>query len=97
MVCVCVQSVCLQMAYVHGDSHAEINILSQIDTDASSIVSPADGAISQLGHIESGEVFQANGQSFSVDQVAGPAMGDVSPSAVPMLSGLSGSLASNVA
>ncbi|MCJ8160905.1 archaetidylserine decarboxylase [Acinetobacter zhairhuonensis] len=41
----------------------------EIDTDANSIVSPADGAISQLGHIESGEVFQAKGQSFSVEKL----------------------------
>ncbi|MBP7783340.1 MAG: phosphatidylserine decarboxylase [Acinetobacter sp.] len=37
----------------------------EIDTDATSIVSPADGAISQLGKIEEGEIFQAKGQSFS--------------------------------
>ncbi|MHA3892003.1 archaetidylserine decarboxylase [Acinetobacter sp. GXMZU3951] len=41
----------------------------EIDMDASSIVSPADGAISQLGHIEAGEVFQAKGQSFSVEKL----------------------------
>lgn len=37
----------------------------EIDTDATSIVSPADGAISQLGKIEEGEIFQAKGQSFN--------------------------------
>ena len=37
----------------------------EIDTDATSIVSPADGEISQLGKIEEGEIFQAKGQSFS--------------------------------
>ena len=37
----------------------------EIDADATSIVSPADGAISQLGKIEEGEIFQAKGQSFS--------------------------------
>ncbi|MFU9045646.1 archaetidylserine decarboxylase [Acinetobacter tibetensis] len=41
----------------------------EIDADETSIVSPADGAISQLGHIESGEVFQAKGQSFSVEKL----------------------------
>ena len=42
-----------------------------IDQDASSIVSPADGAISQLGKIQNGDVFQAKGQSFSVDKLIG--------------------------
>ncbi|MCK7609283.1 archaetidylserine decarboxylase [Acinetobacter portensis] len=37
----------------------------EIDADATSIVSPADGAISQLGKIEEGEIFQAKGQSFN--------------------------------
>ncbi|OTG84569.1 phosphatidylserine decarboxylase [Acinetobacter sp. ANC 5054] len=41
----------------------------QIDTDASSIVSPADGAISQLGKIENGDVFQAKGQKFTVENL----------------------------
>ena len=41
----------------------------EIDMDVRSIVSPADGAISQLGHIEAGEVFQAKGQSFSVEKL----------------------------
>jgi len=43
----------------------------EVDPDSSSIVSPADGAISQLGKIENGDVFQAKGQSFSVDQLIG--------------------------
>ncbi|RZJ23148.1 MULTISPECIES: archaetidylserine decarboxylase [unclassified Acinetobacter] len=41
----------------------------QIDTDPRSIVSPADGAISQLGKIEEGDIFQAKGQSFSVEKL----------------------------
>ncbi|OTG74609.1 phosphatidylserine decarboxylase [Acinetobacter sp. ANC 4169] len=41
----------------------------QIDSDAHSIVSPADGAISQLGKIEEGDIFQAKGQSFSVEKL----------------------------
>ena len=41
----------------------------QIDTDPHSIVSPADGAISQLGQIEEGDIFQAKGQSFSVEKL----------------------------
>ena len=40
-------------------------------TDA--VVSPADGAISQLGHIDGDAVFQAKGQSFSVEQLVGDA------------------------
>ena len=43
----------------------------EIDTDQTSIVSPADGAISQLGKIKDGDVFQAKGQSFSVDKLIG--------------------------
>lgn len=33
------------------------------------IVSPADGAISQLGSIESGRIFQAKGQEFTVHEL----------------------------
>lgn len=43
----------------------------EIDTNPNSIVSPADGAISQLGKIENGDVFQAKGQSFSVEKLIG--------------------------
>lgn len=42
-----------------------------VDSAAGSIVSPADGAISQLGTIHDGEVFQAKGQSFSVEKLIG--------------------------
>lgn len=42
-----------------------------VDTAPNSIVSPADGAISQLGHISEGDVFQAKGQSFSVEKLIG--------------------------
>ena len=41
----------------------------EIDQDASSIVSPADGAISQLGKIENGDIFQAKGQKFTVENL----------------------------
>ena len=41
----------------------------EIDADASSIVSPADGAISQLGKIEEGDIFQAKGQYFSAEKL----------------------------
>ncbi|KAK0361733.1 hypothetical protein LTR94_022129 [Friedmanniomyces endolithicus] len=40
-----------------------------IDTDVTSIVSPADGAISQLGPIVEGDIFQAKGQKFTVDNL----------------------------
>jgi phosphatidylserine decarboxylase len=40
-----------------------------IDSSPNSIVSPADGAISQLGKIEDGDIFQAKGQSFSVEKL----------------------------
>lgn len=43
----------------------------EIDTDATSIVSPADGEISQLGTVKAGDVFQAKGQSFSVEKLIG--------------------------
>ncbi|NNG82908.1 archaetidylserine decarboxylase [Acinetobacter sp. ANC 5378] len=41
----------------------------EIDANPSSVVSPADGAISQLGKIEDGDIFQAKGQSFSVEKL----------------------------
>jgi len=42
-----------------------------IDAAPNSVVSPADGAISQLGKIVGDDVFQAKGQSFSVDKLIG--------------------------
>ena len=42
-----------------------------VDTQADSIVCPADGTISQLGKIEAGDIFQAKGQSFSVEKLIG--------------------------
>ena len=42
-----------------------------VDPDPRSIVSPADGAISQLGSINAGDIFQAKGQSFSVEKLIG--------------------------
>jgi phosphatidylserine decarboxylase len=44
-----------------------------IDATANSVVSPADGAISQLGKIGGDDVFQAKGQSFSVEKLVGNA------------------------
>ncbi|OTG85053.1 archaetidylserine decarboxylase [Acinetobacter sp. ANC 4648] len=43
----------------------------EVDADPSSIVSPADGAISQIGLVQEGDVFQAKGQSFSVEKLIG--------------------------
>lgn len=43
----------------------------QIDTDEKVIVSPVDGAISQLGRIDRGQVFQAKGQSYSIVELLG--------------------------
>lgn len=42
-----------------------------IDSSSNSIVSPADGAISQLGAIENGRVFQAKGQDYSLIELLG--------------------------
>jgi phosphatidylserine decarboxylase len=42
-----------------------------IDNDQTSIVCPADGAISQLGPIENGRIFQAKGQSYSALELLG--------------------------
>ncbi len=42
-----------------------------IDQTNHSLVSPADGAISQIGSIEAGRIFQAKGQSFSSLELLG--------------------------
>src|SRR3989338_8512135 len=42
-----------------------------LDTTPGAVLSPADGAISQLGPIEHGRVFQAKGHSFSVLELLG--------------------------
>lgn len=43
----------------------------EIDTQEDAIISPVDGAISQLGQVDKGQVFQAKGQSFSVVELLG--------------------------
>ena len=43
----------------------------KIDTGKKAIVSPVDGAISQLGKIQQGQIFQAKGQSFNVVDLLG--------------------------
>jgi len=45
-----------------------------IDNQQDAIISPVDGAISQLGEIKQGQIFQAKGQSFSLVELLG---GDV--------------------
>jgi phosphatidylserine decarboxylase len=40
-----------------------------LDGDPATIVCPADGAISQLGTIEGGRIFQAKGQEFTVEEL----------------------------
>lgn len=42
-----------------------------IATDANTIVCPADGAISQLGTISHGRIFQAKGQDYSLVELLG--------------------------
>lgn len=42
-----------------------------IDQNRNSIVCPADGAISQIGTISHDDIFQAKGQSFSVEKLIG--------------------------
>lgn len=43
----------------------------EIDPNPKAIVSPVDGAISQIGAIKQGQVFQAKGQSFSIVELLG--------------------------
>ncbi|MBU0900662.1 MAG: phosphatidylserine decarboxylase [Gammaproteobacteria bacterium] len=42
-----------------------------LDSSPGAVLSPADGAISQLGKIEQGRIFQAKGHSFSVIELLG--------------------------
>lgn len=42
-----------------------------IDSGTDTIVSPADGAISQLGDIVNGRIFQAKGQSYTTRELLG--------------------------
>lgn len=54
-----------------------------ITTEENAIAQPADGAISQLGPIKDGSIFQAKGQSFSLVDLLG---GD-SQRALPFMNG----------
>jgi phosphatidylserine decarboxylase len=42
-----------------------------LDSSADAVLCPADGAVSQLGKIEHGRIFQAKGHSFSVLELLG--------------------------
>jgi phosphatidylserine decarboxylase len=42
-----------------------------LDSSPDAVLSPADGAVSQLGKIEHGRIFQAKGHSFSVLELLG--------------------------
>ncbi|MDO9322679.1 MAG: archaetidylserine decarboxylase [Pseudomonas sp.] len=42
-----------------------------LDNSTGAVLSPADGAVSQLGKIEHGRIFQAKGHSFSVLELLG--------------------------
>lgn len=42
-----------------------------LDATANAVLSPADGAISQIGSIEHGRIFQAKGHSFSLLELLG--------------------------
>ncbi|MEP5764676.1 MAG: archaetidylserine decarboxylase [Halieaceae bacterium] len=44
-----------------------------IDSDPLAIACPADGAVSQLGAIESGRIFQAKGRSYTCAELLGDA------------------------
>jgi phosphatidylserine decarboxylase len=50
-----------------------------LDLAEKSIISPVDGAISQLGSINHGQVFQAKGQSFSVVELLGGSVERAAP------------------
>ena len=54
-----------------------------LDDTPGSIVSPADGTISQLGAITQGRIFQAKGRHFSVDAL----LGEHSPRSEQFLNG----------
>ena len=45
--------------------------VGEVDASTDAIVCPADGAISQIGTVKAGDIFQAKGQSFSVEKLIG--------------------------
>ncbi len=42
-----------------------------LDEQENAILSPVDGAISQIGHIQDGRIFQAKGQSYTLSELLG--------------------------
>jgi len=47
-----------------------------VDTAKDAVVSPVDGAVSQIGAIHSGRIFQAKGQGFSALELLGGSVDD---------------------
>lgn len=45
--------------------------IRDVDASTDAVVCPADGAISQIGTVKAGDIFQAKGQSFSVEKLIG--------------------------
>ncbi len=59
-------------AYAHFNAFFTRSLREEarpVDPDPDSVVSPADGRISQLGRIEQGRIFQAKGQDFSTAEL----------------------------
>lgn len=50
-----------------------------LDTNASALLSPADGRVLQFGIIEHGEVEQVKGMTYSLDALLGSKLSDASP------------------
>lgn len=50
-----------------------------IDEASNSVACPADGAVSQIGSIDDGEVFQAKGKSFDITTLLGGNVDDSKP------------------
>lgn len=45
--------------------------IRDVNASTDAVVCPADGAISQIGTVKAGDIFQAKGQSFSVEKLIG--------------------------
>jgi phosphatidylserine decarboxylase len=50
-----------------------------LSTVKNAIVSPADGVVSQAGHITAGDIFQAKGKSFTVTELLGGSVERAAP------------------
>ncbi|PZQ19523.1 MAG: phosphatidylserine decarboxylase [Rhodanobacter denitrificans] len=49
----------------------------RFDAEASALLCPADGRVSQVGAIADGRIFQAKGQSYTTDELLGDALSGV--------------------